>query len=843
MQHTLPSSHTPAQSAVPAFRRVAHTWQRATLLTATLLLSWGAAQATVVMTVGSTGDYATIEQALLAVPLTLTEPYELHLLDAAYSENVVMRHSGTAANTLTIRPAAGVSTVLTGTFTFGAGTSYAVLSGNNGSSSRALTVVQPNRLLPTVVFSGDATGNEVREATILGSNSLLNSGVVVIGDGVVNGNDDNSITQSFIGNQSPALLPANLVYARNSGSGVNDHFSLVNNQLFNFARNGVVVDAGNGDQWTISSNSFYYNVASLPTTAQTAIDFHPGAGANDTEISHNFIGGRASGATGGTWENAGSQNFRGIVINCGNSTTLVNEVSGNVVNGVSLTGGGSAALTALNVDGGRSELTGNAVGTVSNTGTSGVNSLVSRALTVLNSFSVSPGQLMVVESGLTVVLGDLTNAGILNHTGGDILINGNFTNTGTFAQTLGDIEIKGDMLNSGQFTCSTGKVKLTGNGPQQVSGGLYFNLEVNGAGTKTLTDDADVYNGVQMLNGILTTGPYRLKLNTLANLTETDASYVLGRVEARRTLSAGTLEDFGGVGLLLTPASGSTLPGATLVSRITGIAPVGAGGSTGILRYFDISAPTSAGLNMQMTINYLPHELNGIAPADLRFFHSANSGATWQNMGRSSAGTNSVTLNGVTGFSRWTLGDQQAPLPVSLTAFNAERQGQNALITWATATEHNNRGYWVEVSMDGKAFSTLGFVLAEQANSARPSSYRFVDAAPGKAGLRYYRLRQEDLSGDTHLFAPASVFFDAASTMAAYPSSFGSELAVELSTAAATTARLHLRDNLGRVVWQGSYPVAGGTEALRLQPTCAAGTYILTAEIGGQVLHQKVVKQ
>ena len=56
---------------------------------------------------------------------------------------------------------------------------------------------------------------------------------------------------------------------------------------------------------------------------------------------------------------------------------------------------------------------------------------------------------MVVESGHTVVLSDLDNAGILNHTGGDILINGNFTNTATgiFAQMLGDLEIKGDILD------------------------------------------------------------------------------------------------------------------------------------------------------------------------------------------------------------------------------------------------------------------------------------------------------------------------------------------------------------------------------------------------------------
>jgi hypothetical protein len=90
-----------------------------------------------------------------------------------------------------------------------------------------------------------------------------------------------------------------------------------------------------------------------------------------------------------------------------------------------------------------------------------------------------------------------------------------------------------------------------------VSGGLYFNLEVNGRGLKTLTDDIDIYNGVKMLSGILTAGAYRFKLSPLANLTETDASYVLGRVGVRRTPVTGVLEDFGGVGLLLTPALGS----------------------------------------------------------------------------------------------------------------------------------------------------------------------------------------------------------------------------------------------------------------------------------------------
>ncbi|GAB3574211.1 hypothetical protein GCM10027345_07810 [Hymenobacter daeguensis] len=812
-----------------------------------LVLLGGRAEAAVILTVGTTGGatYPTITAALAAVPSPLTQPYELRLLDAAYAEDVVLAKTGSAINTLTIKPAAGVSPVITGTLTFGTGSAYTTLDGNNGTLSRALTLRQASVSAPTLIFSGDASDNQVREAVVLGSNTLLTSGVVVVGDGLTTGNDRNAITRSFVGNADPALLPANLVYAANAGSGTNDGFALTNSELFNFNRTGVLVAAGNGDQWTISGNSFYYNIIAVPTTAQTAIDFRPGSGANDATISDNAIGGRAAGATGGIWENAGTQNFRGIVMSCGNSATLTNDVMNNTVSQVSLTGVSSAALTALGVAAGRAELTGNAVTNVTSTGTSGVNSLVSQATTILNSFTVSSGQLMVVESGLTVVLGDLTNAGILNHTGGDILINGNFTNSGTFAQTLGDVEIKGDMINSGQFTCSTGKVKLTGPTDQTVSGGLYFNLEVNGGGTKTFTDDATVYNGVQMLSGVLATGPFRLKLDNLANLVETETSYVLGRVDVRRTPAIGATETFGGIGLSMQPVAGSLLPGATSVSRYTGVAATGVAGRQSILRYFDIT-PTinNNSLNMGLSIDYFVHELNGIAPANLRFYKSTNSGATWQNKGITTSGTNTAFLANVNGFSRWTLGDLTNPLPVGLTAFQAERQGQNALLTWTTASEHNNRGFGLEVSLDGKAYRQIGFVGAEgSGTSSTARTYRFVDAAEGKTGVRYYRLRQDDRDGGSQYFAPQQLRFDGVPvSFAAYPTQFAQALTVALSHPTATSATLRLLDGMGRTVWQQEQPLTTGTP-LQVQPACAAGVYTLTATVGGQVLRQRVVRE
>ncbi|MBF9143116.1 hypothetical protein [Hymenobacter properus] len=848
MKHSLPST-THSFGPLPALpwwerRR----WQVVALLLTVLLLLGIRTQAAVIITVGNgQADYSTITQALAAIPSPLTQAYEVQLLSGSYSENVLINKTGTATNTLTIKPATGVTPIINGTFTFGAGSAYVTLSGNNGST-RALTLRQNSQLAPTLVFSDDATHNTASEILVRGAASSFTSGVVVIGDGASAGNDYNTLTQSWVYNANPSQLPANLVYAANAAGGANDAFTLTRNELFNFTRTGVLVSGGNGDGWNISNNSIYYNASATPTSAQTGIDFGPGSGANDALVSNNAIGGQAAGATGGTWVNAGTQNFRGIVMSCGSSTSLTNEVMGNTVSNVSLTGTSSAALTAFGVDAGRNELSGNTVSGVSNTGTSGVNSLVSRATTVLGSFTVSSGQLMVVENGLTVVQGNLTNAGILNHTGGDMLITGNFVNSGTFAQTLGDIEIKGNMTNTGQFTCSTGKVKLTGNGPQTVSGGLYFNLEVNGTGTKTLTNNATIYNGVQMLAGVLATGRYALTLDRLANLSETDASYVLGRVEVNRTPSAGTVEDFGGVGLEMLPAANSTLPGSTFVTRITGTAPVGAGGRQGILRYFDIDADVLTGLDLALTLRYLDHELNGISRANLRFFKSSNGGVTWVNKGVSSAGAGSpagtgyAVLDRVDGFSRWTLGDINAPLPVGLTAFQAVREGQNAVLTWATATEQDNRGFGIEVSTDGQNFREIGFVAAEAGNSSTARHYRFVDASAGKAGLRYYRLRQDDRTpGEAHYFGPQKLVFEAAApTFAAYPTQFGSDLTVALAHPTATTATLRLLDGLGREVWRQE--VAPGAAPQQVQPVAPAGAYTLTATVAGQVMRQRVVK-
>ena len=118
-----------------------------------------------------------------------------------------------------------------------------------------------------------------------------------------------------------------------------------------------------------------------------------------------------------------------------------------------------------------------------------------------------------------------------------------------------------------------------------------------------------------------------------------------------------------------------------------------------------------------------------------------------------------------------------------------------------------------------------------------------TNAAPGKTGPRYYRLRQDDRDGRAHYFGPQRLDFAAEGlALAAYPTQFSAELTVALTAPAATTATLRLLDMLGREVWHQEQPVQPGMAPLRVRPACAAGSYLLTATVGGQVLHQRVVK-
>lgn len=81
-------------------------------------------------------------------------------------------------------------------------------------------------------------------------------------------------------------------------------------------------------------------------------------------------------------------------------------------------------------------------------------------------------------------------------------------------------------------------------------------------------------------------------------------------------------------------------------------------------------------------------------------------------------------------------------LPIQLSSFTATKAGSQVQLAWSTASETNNKGFDVQRSQDGSAWTSIGFVNGA-GQSTQNRSYRFDDAAPLK-GKNYYRLVQVD---------------------------------------------------------------------------------------------------
>jgi hypothetical protein len=79
-------------------------------------------------------------------------------------------------------------------------------------------------------------------------------------------------------------------------------------------------------------------------------------------------------------------------------------------------------------------------------------------------------------------------------------------------------------------------------------------------------------------------------------------------------------------------------------------------------------------------------------------------------------------------------------------------------LSWATATETNNKQFVVQRSSNGKDFAQIGVVASKAANgnSTAKISYAFTDNNPAN-GINYYRLQQQDISGSSDYSNTVSV--------------------------------------------------------------------------------------
>lgn len=183
------------------------------------------------------------------------------------------------------------------------------------------------------------------------------------------------------------------------------------------------------------------------------------------------------------------------------------------------------------------------------------------------------------------------------------------------------------------------------------------------------------------------------------------------------------------------------------------------------------------------------------------------------------------------------IGDS-GPLPVELTGLEATVDGRGVQLSWTTASETNNAGFYVERTAGEAAWETLDFVEGE-GTTTTAQHYRFTDTAPPfTAQAVRYRLRQVDFDGTVEYIGEVKVELARSEALAlhgVYPNPFRAHTTIRYELPVASHVRLAVYDVLGRevVMLVDGSQSAGRYEANLEGATLPSGLYVYRIEAGG----------
>ncbi len=170
--------------------------------------------------------------------------------------------------------------------------------------------------------------------------------------------------------------------------------------------------------------------------------------------------------------------------------------------------------------------------------------------------------------------------------------------------------------------------------------------------------------------------------------------------------------------------------------------------------------------------------------------------------------------------------------PVQLLSFTGEAKITYNTLRWQTATEQNNKGFYLERSADGRNFSSVTFVPSKVANgnSSAALAYTFDDVKP-LSSKGYYRLRQVDLDGKaaySSIVTLAGKTPLALSIASVYPNPVATILNLVVKTPADTKVVMTIIDAAGKSVLLQNATLKTGDNYLSLgTSTLAKGMYTL----------------
>ena len=144
-----------------------------------------------------------------------------------------------------------------------------------------------------------------------------------------------------------------------------------------------------------------------------------------------------------------------------------------------------------------------------------------------------------------------------------------------------------------------------------------------------------------------------------------------------------------------------------------------------------------------------------------------------------------------------------ASLPVNFSSFTATRKNKGIALTWETASELNNKGFYIERTINEDGWKEIGFIpsAAGEGNSSQPLSYTFNDLNP-VAGLIQYRLKQVDINNSVKYSEIRTVTAEKQNnSITVYPNP-SSDGVVNVAFANQAMRDVFVSDAVGRIVKQ-----------------------------------------
>jgi len=170
-----------------------------------------------------------------------------------------------------------------------------------------------------------------------------------------------------------------------------------------------------------------------------------------------------------------------------------------------------------------------------------------------------------------------------------------------------------------------------------------------------------------------------------------------------------------------------------------------------------------------------------------------------------------------------------AVLPVNFISFGAQPVNGDVALNWVVESQ-TATGYVVERSVDGNSFEAIGTLPVHDGNNPT-NNYTYNDNnASSPTGTLYYRIREEDATGQKFYSTIATVTMSTAAAAAGvYPNPATGSFTLTFTSSAAGAVTLRLFDLGGRLMLTQPFQASTGENAVTVNGlgTLPDGVYIL----------------